>query len=104
MTYSQYQFSARDTNNKPLSYGKVYLYKSKSVIPVATYSFVSAVLTKNVGPAILDSNGAASNIFISNTDIGPFTMNLTDSNDNQQLQYPVDGITTGLLQTVTNFI
>lgn len=103
-TYTQQAFSAVDINNKPLAYGRVFLYRSRTSIPVFTYAWDGSAFVENPFPYILDQNGVASNLYLADTPIGTITMNLTDAQGVQQVVYPVNDITTGLLVTIHNTI
>lgn len=71
----------------PLASGKVYTYAAGTVsTPKASYTDFSAN-TSNTNPVHLDSNGEA-NIWLD----GNYKINVTDSNDVQLPNYPVDNV------------
>jgi hypothetical protein len=69
-----------------LAGGKVYTYESGTVTPKASFTDFGAG-TPNTNPVILDSAGEA-DIWLD----GNYTINLTDSDDVQQANYPVDNV------------
>src|SRR5574343_1019487 len=71
----------------PLAGGKVYTYAAGTLTPKASYTDASGN-TPNTNPIILDSSGEA-NIWLD----GNYKINLTDENDVQQANYPVDNVT-----------
>ncbi len=71
-----------------LAGGKVYTYDAGTSTPRLTYTDYSAsVMSENTNPVILDSSGQA-DIWL----VGNYKINLTDSNDVQQPNYPVDNV------------
>lgn len=69
-----------------LAGGKVYTYEAGTNTPKATYTSYTGG-SSNTNPVILDSSGSA-NIWL----IGNYKINLLDSNNVQQANYPVDGV------------
>lgn len=71
-----------------LAGGKVYTYAAGTNTPKVTYTdYTGSVMSQNTNPVILDSSGSA-NIWL----IGNYKINLLDSNDVQQANYPVDNV------------
>lgn len=71
-----------------LAGGKVHTYEAGSSTPKATYTdYTANPMSQNTNPVILDSSGSAS-IWL----VGNYKINLTDSDDVQQANYPVDGV------------
>lgn len=69
-----------------LAGGKVYTYEAGTDTPKASYTDFEG-LTPNTNPVILDSSGQA-DIWLD----GNYKINLTDANDVQQPNYPVDNV------------
>lgn len=71
-----------------LAGGKVYTYEAGTNTPKVTYTDHSgSPSSENTNPVILDSTGSA-NIWLD----GNYKINLTDSNNVQQPNYPVDNV------------
>lgn len=71
-----------------LAGGKVYTYEAGTNTPKVTYTdYTASVMSQNTNPVILDSSGSAA-IWL----VGNYKINLTDSNDVQQANYPVDNV------------
>lgn len=71
-----------------LAGGKVYTYEAGTNTPKVTYTdYTANPMSVNTNPVILDSSGSAA-IWL----VGNYKINLTDSNDVQQANYPVDGV------------
>jgi len=71
-----------------LAGGKVYTYEAGTNTPKVTYTdYTASVMSQNTNPVILDSSGSA-DIWL----VGNYKINLTDSNDVQQANYPVDNV------------
>ncbi len=102
VTYTQQMFSATDINNMPLSYGKLYLYKSGTNIPVDTYGSSGNSFVINPWPYILNVLGQADNLYLSSDVTNPLTINLTDQNDVQQPHYPISGCQNIITQIYSN--
>ncbi len=71
-----------------LAGGKVYTYETGTNTPKVTYTdYTANPMSENTNPIILDSSGSA-DIWL----VGNYRINLTDSNNVQQANYPVDGV------------
>jgi len=81
-------FCARDQNGNSLAGGKLYTYASGTSTLLSTYTDYTAG-TPNSNPVILDSTGCAS-VWLGNN---AYKFNLLDSNNVQQTNYPVNGVT-----------
>jgi hypothetical protein len=90
VTYTQQMFSATDDNNLPLSYGRLYLYKSGTDIPMPIYSSNGSTFTIVTQPYILNISGQADNLYLSSGNTGPYRIVLTDSLGNIRHPYPID--------------
>src|SRR5579863_1597036 len=73
------QFLANPVTGAPLTGGFLYFYASGTSTPQNTYSD-SALTIPNSNPVVLDSNGYANSIFLSNV---AYKVVLTDSNNVQ---------------------
>lgn len=71
------KFYAWDKNGKPLAFGKLYTYQSRTNVPKATYQSEDQVV-ENTNPVILNGEGYA-NIYLS----GSYKMVLKDSDENE---------------------
>jgi len=80
-------FRAFDNDGAPLAGGKVYFYEAGTSTPKDTYTN-SGAGTPNTNPVILDAYGSAP-IWL----VGTYKINLTDANDVQQNDYPIDNVT-----------
>lgn len=80
-------FRAFDDTGAPLAGGKVYFYEAGTSTPKDTYTD-SGAGTANSNPVILDAYGSAP-IWLD----GTYKINLTDANDVQQNDYPIDNFT-----------
>ena len=78
MTMPKIQFFGNDGN--PLNGGKVYTYRTGTLINKATYTSAN-MGTANSNPVILDAYGRAS-IWLDTSDGYFYTVKLTDSSDN----------------------
>lgn len=83
-------FQAFDANGNPLAGGKLYSYAAGTLTPQATYTDQGGG-TAAANPIILDANGQAP-LWLGNL---PYKFNLTDANDVQQPNYPVDQVMSG---------
>jgi microcystin-dependent protein len=81
-------FRAWDSNGDPLAGGKLYSYEAGTSTPLATYTD-EQLTTPHTNPIILDASGEAT-IFIE--DGVAYKFNLTDADDVQQDNWPVDNI------------
>lgn len=75
-----------DASGNPLAGGKVYTYEAGTLTPKATYTDFTAG-TPNANPVILDAAGEA-DIWLD----GNYKINVTDANDVQQGNFPVDNV------------
>lgn len=80
-------FRAFDASGLPLAGGKLYTYAAGTLTPLTTYKSQSeAPGNENTNPIILDANGEANVWFTS----ASYKLDLYDSTDVQQPNYPVD--------------
>lgn len=71
-----------------LAGGKVYTYEAGTNTPKTTYTdYTADPMSANTNPVILDSSGSA-DIWL----VGNYKIDLYDSNDVQQPNYPVDNV------------
>lgn len=80
-------FRAFDASGAPLAGGLVYTYEAGTLTLKPSYTDASGS-TSNTNPVILDESGEA-NIWLN----GNYKINLADSNNVQQPNYPVDNVT-----------
>ena len=97
MSYASYSHQFFDQDNKPLSYGYLWTYKSGTDTPSWTYKVASGGYTWNPWPLQLDSSGVASCILDDNQ---RYTFNLTDINQAQQPNFPVDHLVVNTASTI----
>ena len=81
-----------------LAGGKVYTYAAGTLTPKATYIDATSG-TANTNPVILDASGSA-NIWLD----GNYKINLTDANDVQQANFPVDNISSFLTSSISEYV
>ena len=91
-------FFETDNSNNPLAGGHLYTYAAGTNTPLVTYTD-SSLTIPNINPIILDAYGRAQ------VWLGPaaYKLNVTDVNNVQHPDYPVDNIYSIFFPNLTNY-
>ena len=91
-------FFETDNSGNPLAGGQLFTYQAGSLIPLATYTDPTLTVP-NTNPVILDAYGKAE------VWLGPaaYKLNVTDVNNVQHPDYPVDNIYSIFFPNLTNY-
>ena len=100
MMYIPQTFQAWDNDGNPLSFGYLWTYKSGTDCPLPTfYNQIGSIFAECPWPIQLNVLGSVDVFLIE--EYGPYRFNVTDVNNTQMQDFPVDNVLPGTIQFIT---